>query len=158
MTILFIDKTIRIRPFKESDIDHALKWYADPVVLNGTIAPGRTEPCSRDMIIAMYEDLSYDSDFFIIEALKGVIWVPIGDVTLAKDCMPIVIGNSEYRGQGLSKKVMQRLLELAREKGFSEVNVKEIYRSNTASIKLFEGLGFKKVTETTNGYSYKIIL
>lgn len=158
MAFLVVDETTRLRSLHESDIDHALAWYADPVVLNGTIAPGRTEPCSRDMIVAMYDDLSYESDFYIIEVLKDKTWIPIGDVTLANDCMPIVIGEREYRGKGLSKKVMQRLLEFAREKGLSEINVKEIYRTNTASIKLFEGLGFKKVAETPNGHSYKITL
>lgn len=106
----------------------------------------------------MYDDLSFDSYFFIVEVYTGSSWIPIGGVTLAEDCMPIVIGNGEYRGQGLAKKIILRLLAFAREKGFSEINLREIYRSNMTSIKLFERAGFKKVGETANGYSYKIIL
>lgn len=158
MDYIYVDKSIRLRPFEESDIEHALIWYSDPVVLDGTISPGRTEPCSRDMIVAMYDDLSYNSDFFIIEIYAVSKWTPIGDVTLAEDCMPIVIGDAQFRGKGLSKKILKKLLELARQKGYSEINLKEIYKSNIASIRLFEGIGFTKSAETENGFSYKINL
>lgn len=107
----------------------------------------------------MYADLAFESDFFIIETLlKNNEWLPIGDVTLAKDCMPIVIGDSRFRGRGFAKQILLKLIALAREKGFFEINLKEIFDANIPSIKLFESVGFKKNQKTKNGYSYKLEL
>ncbi len=41
---LTVNSKISLRPFWENDIEAALMWYADPVVLSGTISPGRTRP------------------------------------------------------------------------------------------------------------------
>lgn len=158
MEYIYVDELIRLRHHEKSDIEHALRWYSDPVVLNGTIAPGRTEPCSHDMIAAMYDDLSKNAELFIIEALDQTDWLPIGDVTLSKDFMPIVIGDRKFRGKGISKKVLLKVIDLAKLRGFREINLKEIYRENAASIRLFEGVGFRKVAETKNGFSYSLNL
>ena len=46
-------------------------------------------------------------DLFWIEFREKGEWLPIGDVTLSQENLPIVIGNPTYQHQGLGRKVTQ---------------------------------------------------
>jgi RimJ/RimL family protein N-acetyltransferase len=155
---LRVDSNISLRPLREKDIESALTWYADPVVLSGTISPGRTQPCSEQMIRAMYQDLASRGLFYIIEYNDGGSKLPIGDVTLSKDTMPIVIGDFRYRGRGIAKAVIQYLLTGAKAHNWERITLKEIYKENVSSQKLYESCGFTKISENGESMIYEILL
>lgn len=153
-----IDESLRLRTFEESYVQHTIPWYADPIVLKGTIGPDRTEPCSEKMILDMYLDLGDRGEVFIIESLIDNVWIPIGDATLAKTCMPIVIGEASFRQKGISKKVILFLLEIARKRGWEKISLCEIYKHNISSQRLFESCGFQRTGETETGWKYELAL
>ncbi|ONI47829.1 hypothetical protein AN644_03790 [Candidatus Epulonipiscium fishelsonii] len=72
--------------------------------------------------------------------------------------MPIVIGDVAYRGKGIGKKVIAALIGRAKSLGFSSLNIKEIYKYNIPSQRVFESLGFVKENETEHGFGYKLKL
>lgn len=157
-SFIYCDQNLRLRPHSESDIAIATNWYADPVVIKGTISPSRTEPCSYEMIQAMYKDLSNTGEFYIIEFLEQKNWIAIGDVTLSENAMPIVIGDSKFRNMGLAKKVITTLLHYAKLKGWDKITLKEIFKKNSPSQKLFESCGFIKISETEKSFIYEVNL
>ena len=65
-------------------------------------------------------------------------------MTLSKDMLPIVIGHKKFRGKGIGKRVIQLLIERAKELNWKQIRVNKIYSYNVASRKMFEGLGFNK--------------
>ncbi|RSJ24972.1 Acetyltransferase (GNAT) family protein [Streptococcus sp. BCA20] len=72
--------------------------------------------------------------------------------------MPIVIGNSAYRGQGIGRTVVQVLIERGRKLGYKRLYVQEIYDYNTASKKMFESVGFYAIEKTEKGHRYALDL
>jgi len=107
-----------------------------------------------DTLKRMYEYLNNIGELYFIKVLENDGFIPIGDVTFWKDDMPIVIGNKRYRGKGIGKKVVEVLIRRARNLGYQELKVREIYNHNIGSQKLFESCGFRKAEPTNNGYSY----
>ena len=69
--------------------------------------------------------------------------------------MAIVIGEPSARGQGIGRKVIACLMERARDLGWEELTVGEIYDWNEASRRLFTGLGFEPVERTKDGWKYR---
>ena len=106
----------------------------------------------------MYEYLSNRGELYFIEIKQGNDFVPIGDVTLSIEDLPIVIGEKGYRGEGIGSKVIEALKLRASALGYKQLGVREIYDYNIASQKLFEKQGFNKVKKTDKGYSYRCIL
>ncbi|WP_413574562.1 GNAT family N-acetyltransferase [Bdellovibrio sp. HCB290] len=154
----FTDIEIRLRKFVESDIALAEIWYTDPVVLAGVISPEQKDPLSEDYLRAMYNDLGSRGELSVIEVNANGEWLPIGEVTLASNTLPIVIGDPRYRGRGVGKKVIQLLLSQAREKGWDKVTLKGIYKDNISSQRAFESCGFIKVGESDKCYIYELVL
>jgi L-amino acid N-acyltransferase YncA len=155
MNVIDFDPKIRLRNFKDEDLDIAQKWYSDPVVLRGVISPNQTVPLTSDVIRAMYKDLQSRGDLYIIDVLTNGAWLSIGDVTLAKYSMPIVIGDPVYRGRKIGKKVVEFLISKARTEGWEKISLKGIYKNNISSQSLFESCGFKKVGETSKCCIYE---
>ncbi|WP_239551651.1 GNAT family N-acetyltransferase [Streptococcus saliviloxodontae] len=106
----------------------------------------------------MYRYLDQHGELFFIDVLKGSDWLPIGDVCLSPENLPIVIGDAAYRGQGIGSKVLSFLISRAREKGFAKLFIQEIYDENKASQRLFKSLGFKACFKTEKGSSYQLML
>lgn len=152
------DIEIRLRGFMESDLVLAKEWYKDPAVLMGVISPDQKDPLPIKYLSDMYNDLSSRGELYAIEVNKSGEWFPIGEVTLASNTLPIVIGDANYRGKGIGKKVIQLLISQAREKGWEKITLKGIYKNNISSQRLFESCGFKKVDETTKCYIYELVL
>ena len=101
----------------------------------------------------MYSYLEKHGDLFWIEYREKGEWLPIGDVTLSLENIPIVIGNPTYQHQGLGCKVLKTLIDLARQRGWKELKVQEIYDFNYASRRCFESLGFVESRSTEKGTS-----
>jgi GNAT superfamily N-acetyltransferase len=136
-----VDGRLRLRAFAgEPDVAAALPWYADPATVVAVDGPGAT-PYDGARVAAMYDALGRQGDLYMIEARTESGWEPVGDVTLARDTLPIVIA-PEYRRQGIGRSVLLRLVDRARVLGWEELRVREVYPDNAASRALFEGLGF----------------
>lgn len=158
MMLTGLDPTVRLRSFDEADLQYAKKWYADPVVLAGVISPEQKESLSVEFLNKMYRDLKMRGDLYIIEVSESGIWLPIGDVTLAKNALPIVVGDPVYRGRKIGFRVVNFLVAQSREKGWERIRLKGIYKDNLASQRLFESCGFQNIGETSKCCIYELVL
>lgn len=143
------DGDVRLRPVQlPDDIDVAWPWYQDRDLLDLSERPG-TEPLSRDRVERMYRYQAQHGEFFIIEVWQAASptghWLPIGDVMLAEETLPIVIGDARCRGRGIGRRVLALLIDRARERGWRTLWAKQIWSHNTASRRLFQSAGFVRV-------------
>ena len=150
--IIQIDSSLRLVPYFLADHrDVALTWYQDVDLVE--LVDGVRSPYSVKKLNAMYSYLEKHGDLFWIEYREKGEWLPIGDVTLSLENIPIVIGNPTYQHQGLGCKVLKTLIDLARQRGWKELKVQEIYDFNHASRRCFESLRFVESGSTEKGTS-----
>ena len=155
--IIQIDSSFRLVPYFLADHrDVALTWYQDVDLVE--LVDGIRIPYSLEKLNAMYSYLEEHGDLFWIEFREKGEWLPIGDVTLSLENIPIVIGNPTYQHQGLGCKVLKTLIDLARQRGWKELKVQEIYTFNRISRRCFESLGFVESGTTENGVSFVLTL
>lgn len=151
-----ISSTLRLRSF-DGEFDFALPWYRDPVVLKMSEGESVT-PYTLETLTRMYTYLSSMGELYWIEELRDGRFVPIGDVTMWQEDMPIALGSSDVRGRGIGKAVVSVLIERARSLGWSELRVENIFTYNEASRRLFTSCGFTECGKTENGASYMLKL
>jgi RimJ/RimL family protein N-acetyltransferase len=152
--IININDELRLRKF-DNNYSFAFDWYQDEATVK--LVDGlEAKKYDFSKLKRMYEYLDNIGELYFIEILDKNEFKPVGDVTFWKDDMPIVIGDKNCRGKGLGKKVITVLIDRAKELGLTELKVREIYTYNTASQKLFESVGFKKIGETQTGFSYEL--
>lgn len=138
------DGDLRCRPIMlPDDITTAIPWYQDEEVLYFSEGDG-TAPYDAGIVERMYKYLSNIGEVYIIEILDEMGWIPIGDVTLSKNMVPIVIGAPAYRSKGMGRRVMKLMIQRANTLGWDKVRVNKIYNYNERSRKMFERLGFTK--------------
>ncbi|WP_079708757.1 GNAT family N-acetyltransferase [Paraliobacillus ryukyuensis] len=163
MINLHIHNYLRLRAIQlPEDLDVALPWYQDQEVLYYSEGEG-TKPYDWSTIERMYSYLLTVGDVYMIEIHQAPHWHPIGDVTLSKEMLPIIIGEKAYRGIGVGRLVIAHLIKYARELGWNELKVKKIYIYNTPSIRLFTSLGFQNIADNFDEkgrayHSYKLML
>ncbi|SCK04412.1 Uncharacterised protein [uncultured Clostridium sp.] len=150
-----ISDEIRLRKY-DGKADFALDWYQDDETV--MLVDGRKEPYDKERLNKMYRYLDNQGELYFIEYKVNNKYIEIGDVTFSKDDMPIVIGDKRYRGLGIGKRVVFKLIERGKSLGYTKLFVNEIYRFNIGSQRLFEGAGFKKYEETIKGYRYSLVL
>ena len=152
--IINIDSNLRLKKF-DNKFSFAFDWYQDEDTVK--LVDGlNAKKYDFNTLKSMYQYLNNVGELYFIEILENNEFIPIGDVTFWKDDMPIVIGDKNYRNEGIGKKVIETLISRAKELGYQEIKVREIYTFNTASQRLFESVGFKKSGNTTNGFSYTL--
>ena len=152
---IFIDSSLRLRKY-DGQAHLAFSWYQDLEVIR--LIDGSREPYTLQRIKKMYDYFTYHGEVYFIEVLINAGWQPIGDVSFWQEDMPIVIGNSAYRGQGIGRTVVQALVERGRKLGYKRLYVQEIYDDNEASKKMFESVGFYPLEKTENGHRYALDL
>jgi len=141
MTVLAVDPELRLRAFAgEEDVDAAWPWYCDRETVDLVDGPG-SPIYTRVRVAAMYDALAKQGEVYLVERHFGADWKPIGDVTLARHTLPIVLAPL-HRGQGIGRRVVLRLVDRARELGWQHLEVREVLPGNVASHRLFAGLGF----------------
>lgn len=148
---IIISETLRLRKY-DDDCLFALDWYQDSETL--LMVDGVDSPYDADRLYRMYHYLCEKGEVYFIEVMEKGAFNPIGDVTFCKDDMPIVIGRPEYRSRGIGSRVVKALIERAASLGYTKIAVAEIFDYNTASRRLFEGLGFRKCGKTEKGHKY----
>lgn len=141
MTILDVDDELRLRTFAgDTDVDLAWPWYQDAETVALVDGPGRPT-YARDRVAARYAALGAQGEVCLIERRSSAHWEAVGDVTLAPDTLPIVVAPG-WRGRGIGRRVVLRLVDRARVLGWTELRVREVVEGNDASHRLFSGLGF----------------
>lgn len=132
---------IRLRTAKLDEyVEVAVPWYQDAEVLK--YSEGASLPYDRAMIRRMYETMSAKGEIYLNEVPDGMRWRAIGDAGLLNDALPIVIGNSSDRSRGFGTKVLQLLLDRAKQLGWQSVQVGGVLADNTKAIRLYHSAGF----------------
>lgn len=135
----------------------ALGWYQNGETV--WLVDGVRTPYDRPRLEQMYAWLDARGELYWIEqADKSGRFAPIGDVTFWQQDMPIVIGETAARGQGVGSQVVRALIDRGRGLGYRELYVNEIYTWNTASRRLFEAAGFCAYEQTARGARYRLRL
>ena len=153
--ILPVDESLRLRRF-DHEYSFALPWYQDEETTR--LVDGEPDRYSPERLKRMYEYLDAHGELYIIEATENGHWKPIGDVTFWREDMPIVIGEPQYRGQGIGKKVVTTLIRRAVALGYCRLEIGEIFDFNEGSRRCFEACGFRPVEKTERGHHYELIL
>jgi len=146
--VLQIEETLRLRRF-DGNYDFAFEWYQDSETV--LFVDGKAEPYSYETLTNMYNYLNEKGELYFIEVNENGKWKSIGDVSFWQEDMPIVIGEREYRGKGIGKKVVSALVERGRAMGYDKLCVGEIYDFNIGSQKCFESVGFRRYEKTEKG-------
>ena len=149
--IIPVDDALRLRKF-DGVFDFALDWYQDRetvYLVDGVRAPYTPEKLER-----MYRYLDARGELYFIECREGKGYRPIGDVTFWQEDLPIVIGDSRFRGRGVGGRVLAALIRRGRELGYPRLYVQDIYDDNTASRRCFERAGFRPCGKTERGHRY----
>jgi len=154
---------LRLRPVQfPDDCIAALPWYSDPEVLYYSEGAD-VEPYPPEMIEQMYHYLMKIGELYMIEVQTENGWLAIGDVTLSKETLPIVIGNPDYRSKGIGSQVIGMLIERAKILGWEKLKVKQIFEYNERSRRLFTRYGFRETGKGVDARgqayrSYELIL
>lgn len=150
-----MNDALRLKKF-EAIPEEAWGWYQDVELVY--LVDGVKRPYSRETLENMYGYLNKHGELYIIEALENDAFKPIGDVSFWQEDMPIVIGDPNYRGRGLGRKIVAALVARGRELGWEALHVDQIYHYNGASRKCFESQGFEvyETTETGNRFVLKL--
>lgn len=150
--MLQIDDTLRLRRF-DGVCEFALQWYQDTHTV--WLVDHRTAPYDMALLQRMYAYLNKKGELYFIELLCEGAYVPIGDVTLCQDDLPIVIA-PEFQRKGIGKRVLLGIIREAKRRGWDHLGVEEIYEDNIASQRLFESCGFQEVGVSKQGNSYRL--
>ena len=153
--IIQIDNTLRLRKY-DGVHDFALEWYLDEETVY--LVDGKRDPYTMERLGGMYRYLNNAGELYFIEALENGTYKPIGDVTFWQEDMPIVIGDRNYRGRKIGRRVVSALVKRGVALGYDHLEVGEIYDWNEGSRRCFESVGFQAYEKTDKGAKYKLTL
>ena len=153
--IIQIDATLRLRKY-DDEHDFALAWYQDEDTV--WLVDGNRNPYTPERLAGMYRFLKEAGELYFIEVLDNGTYKPIGDVTFWQKDMPIVIGDPNYRGKGIGRRVILALIQRGKILGYDHLEVGEIYDWNEGSRRCFESVGFTPYEKTEKGHSYQMSL
>ena len=153
--IIQIGHALRLRKY-DGVHDFALEWYLDEETVY--LVDGKRDPYTMERLGGMYRYLNNAGELYFIEVLENGTYKPIGDVTFWQEDMPIVIGDRNYRGKKIGRKVISALIERGKELGYDHLAVGEIFDWNESSRRCFESVGFQAYEKTDKGAKYKLTL
>ena len=155
-----IDENLRLRKYDGNYLT-GLPWYQNEVVYyNSEGITDKNKIPDENYVKGMYSwfETNGRSEMYFIEVRENNTFVPIGDAALQEENLPIVIGVDRYRGAGIGKKVLNALINRARELGFKRLYGVKIFTYNKASQGLYSSCGFKRVGEENGSYIYELEL
>ena len=153
--IIQVDDTLRLRKY-DGVHDFALEWYLDEETVY--LVDGKRDPYTMERLGGMYRYLNNAGELYFIEALENGTYKPIGDVTFWQEDMPIVIGDRNYRGRKIGRRVVSALVKRGVALGYNHLEVGEIYDWNEGSRRCFESVGFQAYEKTEKGAKYRLLL
>lgn len=135
--------------------EEALLWYTNPFVYYNS--EGITDGPIPDpaYIDRMYSYLDQNSELYFIEVLSAGTYVRVGDVAIKPKNLPIVIGNDDFRGKGISKVVMNYAFKRLKDLGYHTVNESIVYKHNQTSKQMHESLGYVLIREDEKSYYFE---
>ena len=151
--VIQIDESLRLRKY-DGVHDFALCWYQDEETV--WLVDGNRNPYTMERLGGMYRYLDNAGELYFIEILEDGTYRPIGDVTFWQEDMPIVIGDRNYRGKKIGRKVISALIKRGKELGYDHLAVGEIYDWNEGSRRCFESMGFRAYEKTEKGAKYRL--
>ncbi len=134
-----IDDEITLIPYYPNS-EVALAWYQDLDVCKQVDNIDHVYDLA--LLERMYTYLSTHGDCYYI-AYRGTL---VGDVSLRDNAEISIVVCKEYQNLHIGRRCVLDMLKLAREKGFREVKA-NIYSFNTQSQRMFESVGFMRVTD-----------
>ena len=153
--IIDINESLRLRKY-DGHYELFLPGYQNPVVYqNSEGIFDESKIPDLDYVKRMCTYLAKVGELYYIEAKENGTYVPIGDVTVKDENPPIAIWADAYRGKGIGKLVMQAVISRLKELGFAKITGSTVYQWNTASQKLHEALGFRRVSEDEKEITYE---
>ena len=152
--IIQIGHALRLRKY-DGVHDFALKWYLDEETVY--LVDGKRDSYTIERLGGMYRYLNNVGELYFIEVFENGTYQPIGDVTFWQEDMPIVIGDRNYRGKKIGRKVISALIKRGKELGYDHLAVGEIFDWNEGSRRCFESVGFVSYEKTEKGRSYKVV-
>ena len=153
--IIDINDSLRLRKY-DGHYELFLPGYRDPVVYQnseGIFDEGRIP--DLEYVKRMCTYLARVGELYYIEAKENGTYVPIGDVTVKEENPPIAIWREAYRGKGVGRLVMEAVIGRLKELGSAKITGSTVYQWNTASQKLHERMGFRKVSEDEKEIVYE---
>ena len=153
--IIDINDSLRLRKY-DGHYELFLPGYRDPVVYQnseGIFDEGRIP--DLEYVKRMCTYLARVGELYYIEAKENGTYVPIGDVTVKEENPPIAIWREAYRGKGIGRLVMEAVIGRLKELGSAKITGSTVYQWNTASQKLHERMGFRKVSEDEKEIVYE---
>ena len=153
--VIQIDDTLRLRKY-DGNHDFALAWYQDEETV--WLVDGNRNPYTVERLEGMYRYLNNAGELYFIEVLENGIYKPIGDVTFWQEDMPIVIGDPNYRGKEIGRRVILSLIQRGKMLGYDRLEVGEIYNWNVGSRRCVESVGLTPYEKTEKGHSYRMSL
>lgn len=145
MEIRMVDEDIRLIPYYKNN-DVAIRWYQDKDVCKQV--DDIDFVYDLDRLNRMYDYLSSHGDVYYIEYKSTLV----GDVSLKDDGEIAIVISKESQNQGIGRRVIKNILDLAMDKGMHEVRAC-IYPFNKQSQRVFTLVGFEKIGE--EDYIYK---
>lgn len=146
---------LRLRKY-DGKVDFALAWYQDRETL--LLVDGKNQPYDMTRLRQMYAYLDAHGELYFIEYKEDGAFIPVGDVTLCRNDLPIVIGDVRFRHRGIGSSVIRALIRRGQALGFQNLWVAEIYSYNIGSEKLFTSLGFVPYESTEKGRRYRLTI
>lgn len=153
--VIQIGESLRLRKY-DGIYDFALAWYQDEETVY--LVDAKKDLYTMERLTGMYEYLNDAGELYFIEVLEDDTYKPIGDVTFWQEDMPIVIGDKNYRGRKIGRKVIGALVQRGRDLGYDHLCVDEIYNWNEGSKRCFESMGFSVIEKTAKGARYRLNL
>lgn len=156
MKLILTDKSITLRKIKESDLSVLHEIYASTRKDEMDLVPHWTELMKTEFLKQQfhaqhtyYQNNYSGADFWILEQKKRII----GRLYADNDNSAIRIIDISllpaYRGKGLGTGILKDLIKKAEE---SSVPVSIHVESFNPAKRLYERLGFKKISETNGVY------
>ena len=131
MIAILKDPLLSMRPMQDADV-------VEVMVLERLAYPFPwTEGIFRDCLRVGYSCWVYTLDDRIIG--YGVMSVAVGEAHILNICI-----HPDYQGQGLGRRLLQRLLTLARKHG-ADTAFLEVRASNRTALRLYLDMGFNEV-------------
>lgn len=150
------DGQIKFVPFDRTFLDKSFVWLTTEPVKTLTISPSFT----KEQQLKWFEGLISQKDYFI----QGILYdeIPVGSWGLkhiTKDSAEYFgyIGERDYWGKGIGRKIMQEAIKKAKQLNLREIYLK-VLKNNTPAICLYKKYGFNMVNEDKKVYNMTLFL
>ena len=134
-----VSEEISLVPYFDN-FEYTLNWYKDFDVCKQVDNIDFVYDIER--LKKMYNYLNENGDLYYIEYKNKLV----GDICLTNDSEITIVICKEYQNKHIGRKCVYEILKIAKEKSFKSVKAK-IYTFNKQSQKMFESVGFKKISD-----------